>query len=69
MTYKIVFMGTPKFSVPVLKVLANSSYKISCVYTQYPKKSNRGQKLNPSPIQKCAENLKLDIRSPQNLNF
>ena len=68
MTYKIVFMGTPKFSVPVLEVLENSSYKISCVYTQYPKKSNRGQKLNPSPIQKCAENLKLDIRSPQNLN-
>ena len=68
MPYKIIFMGTPQFSVPVLESLAKSSYQISCVYTQSPKKSNRGQKLNPSPIQNCAENLKLVIRSPNNLN-
>ena len=68
MPYKIVFMGTPKFSVPVLETLAKSSYQISCVYTQSPKKSNRGQKLNPSPVQKSAENLKLAIKNPNNLN-
>ena len=68
MPYKIIFLGTPQFSVPVLESLAKSSYQISCVYTQSPKKSNRGQKLNPSPIQNCAENLKLVIRSPNNLN-
>ena len=68
MPYKIIFMGTPKFSVPVLETLAKSSYQISCVYTQSPKKSNRGQKLNPSPIQKSAENLKLAIKNPNNLN-
>ena len=61
-------MGTPKFSVPTLESLAKSSYQISCVYTQSPKKSNRGQKLNSSPIQNCAENLKLTIRNPNNLN-
>jgi len=67
MSYKIVFMGTPKFSVPALEALVKSSYKVSCVYTQSPKKSNRGQKLNPSPIQKYAESLTLNIRNPENL--
>ena len=68
MPYKIIFMGTPQFSVPVLEILAKSSYQISCVYTQPPKKSNRGQKLNPSPIQNSAKKLKLITRSPNNLN-
>jgi methionyl-tRNA formyltransferase len=65
---KVVFMGTPKFSVPILETIAKSSYKVSCVYTQAPKKSNRGQKLNVSPVQKCAENLKLIVRTPIKLN-
>ena len=60
-------MGTPKFSVPILEAIAKSSYQISCVYTQAPKKSNRGQKLNHHHS-KCAENLKLIIRNPNNLN-
>jgi len=68
MQHKIIFMGTPQFSVPILEVLAKSSYKISCVYSQPPKKSNRGHKLNSSPIQKTAENLNIPIRIPNNLN-
>ena len=61
-------MGTPKFSVPVLETIIKSSYKVSCVYTQAPKKSNRGQRLNVSPIYECATNLKLTIRNPKKLN-
>jgi methionyl-tRNA formyltransferase len=61
-------MGTPQFSVPALENLAKSPYQISCVYTQSPKKSNRGQKLNPSPVQNFAEDLKLTVRNPNNLN-
>jgi len=61
-------MGTPQFSVQSLEALAKSSYKISCVYTQPPKKSNRGRKINSSPIQKCAESLNIDVRNPSNLN-
>ena len=57
-------MGTPEFSVPVLKTIVNSSYKVSCVYTQAPKKSRRGQKLNISPIHKCAEGLKISYKKP-----
>jgi methionyl-tRNA formyltransferase len=68
MPYKIIFMGTPQFSVPVLETLVKSSYQISCVYTQPSKKSNRGQKFNLSPIQKTAENSKLVVRTPNNLN-
>jgi len=68
MPYKIVFMGTSKFSVSILETLVKSSYEVSCVYTQSPKKSDRGQRLNSSPIQKYAESLKLNIRNPQNLN-
>ena len=65
---KVVFMGTPEFSVPILETIVKSSYKVSCVYTQGLKKSNRGQKLNISPIQKCAASLKLIIRTPIKLN-
>ena len=65
---KVVFMGTPMFSVSILESLARSSYEISCVYTQAPKKSNRGQKMNTSAVYKCAESLKLITRNPKNLN-
>ena len=68
MTKKIVFMGTPQFSVQTLEVLTKSKYKIECVYTQPPKKSSRGQKINPSAIQLSAEKLGLNIRTPDNLD-
>ncbi len=65
---KIVFMGTPNFSVPILKFLYQNGYPICAVYTQPPKKSMRGQKTNKSSIQKLAENLNLNIRNPNFLN-
>ena len=57
MKNKIVFMGTPIFSVPILKSLYQNGYPISVVYTQPPKKSNRGQKFNKSPINLFSENI------------
>lgn len=65
---KIVFMGTPDFSVPILKSLYQNGYSISSVYTQPPKKSMRDQKTNKSSIQKLAENFNLNIRNPNFLN-
>tara|TARA_B100002052_G_scaffold170920_1_gene155610 strand:- start:1805 stop:2728 length:924 start_codon:yes stop_codon:yes gene_type:complete len=62
---KIVFMGTSYFAVPILKSLYQNGYPISVVYTQPPKKSNRGQKLNKSPVNLFSENISLDIRTPQ----
>tara|TARA_Y100001960_G_C14607903_1_gene794220 strand:+ start:118 stop:1041 length:924 start_codon:yes stop_codon:yes gene_type:complete len=64
---KIVFMGTPNFSVPTLKTLYQKGYSICSVYTQPPKKSMRGQKINKTPIQNLAENLNLTIRNPVSL--
>ena len=65
---KIVFMGTPNFSVPIMKSLYQNGYPICAVYTQPPKKSMRGQKSNKSPVQKIAENFSLNIRNPNFLN-
>ncbi|MDB9746658.1 methionyl-tRNA formyltransferase [Candidatus Pelagibacter sp.] len=67
MAKKIVFMGTPMFAVPILKSLYQNGYPISDVYTQPPQKSQRGQKINKSPIQGIAETLNLKFRTPKYL--
>ena len=61
-------MGTPMFAVPILKSLYQNGYNISCVYTQPPQKSKRGQKINKSPIQGISETLNLEYRTPLILN-
>ena len=61
-------MGTPMFAVPILKKLYQNGYQVSVVYTQPPKKSNRGQQLNISPVQGISETLGIDVRSPSYLN-
>ncbi|WP_415284777.1 methionyl-tRNA formyltransferase [Candidatus Pelagibacter sp. Uisw_130] len=68
MTKKIVFMGTPLFAVPILRSMYEKNYIISAVYTQPPKKSQRGQKINKSPIQIAAEDYNIDCRIPKILN-
>jgi methionyl-tRNA formyltransferase len=67
MLKKIVFMGTPFFAVPILKSLYQNGYEISVVYTQPPQKSQRGQKINKSPIQGISETLKIEYRTPNSL--
>ena len=67
MSYEILFMGTPEFSVPILKSL-NTRHKILSVYTQPPKKKSRGQKILKSPVHREAEKLNLHVRCPENLD-
>ena len=67
MSNKIVFMGTPMFAVPILKSLYQNGYFVSEVYTQPPQKSQRGQKINKSPVQSMAETLNLNFRTPDSL--
>jgi len=67
MLKKIVFMGTPYFAVPILKSLYQNGYSVSVVYTQPPQKSQRGQKINKSPIQGISETLKIEYRTPRSL--
>ena len=67
MLKKIVFMGTPLFAVPILKALYQNGYPVSVVYTQPPQKSQRGQRINKSPIQGISETLKIECRTPNSL--
>ena len=67
MPKKIIFMGTPLFSVPILKSLYQNGYPISVVFTQPPQKSHRGHKINKSPVQGISEILNIDFRSPESL--
>ena len=67
MSFKILFMGTPIFAVPVLECLNNSKHKILEVYTQPPKKKNRGQKISFSPVHEYSNKTNLPIRNPLSL--
>ncbi len=60
-------MGTPFFAVPILKALYLNGYPVSVVYTQPPQRSQRGQKINKSPIQGMSETLKIECRTPNSL--
>ena len=68
MSLKIVFMGTPDFSIPTLKTLLNSNHKILHVYSQPAKKANRGQKINSTPIELFSKENFLKIRTPESLD-
>ena len=64
MSLKILFMGTPEFSVPTLKAIYKTDNKILEVYTQPPKKKNRGQKIVNSPIHEYSKKLGIAVRNP-----
>jgi methionyl-tRNA formyltransferase len=63
---KIVFMGTPEFSVPVLDAL-HQAHEIVAVYCQPPRPAGRGKADRPSPVQARAEALGLPVRHPVSL--
>lgn len=63
---KIVFMGTPEFSVPVLHALA-ARHEIVAVYTQPPRPAGRGKADRPSPVHQAALALGLPVRHPARL--
>ena len=60
-------MGTSNFAVPILKSLYQNGFPVSAVYTQPPKKSNRGLKVNKSPIHIFSETLSYEVRTPATL--
>ncbi|WP_223421397.1 methionyl-tRNA formyltransferase [Tateyamaria pelophila] len=64
---KLVFMGTPEFSVAALDALHDAGHEIVCVYTQPPRPAGRGKKERPSPVQTRAEALGLPLRHPVTL--
>ncbi|WP_111733167.1 methionyl-tRNA formyltransferase [Roseovarius amoyensis] len=64
---RIVFMGTPDFSVPALEALLDAGHEVAAVYCQPPRPAGRGKKPRPSPVQARAEALGLPVRHPETL--
>lgn len=63
---RVIFMGTPEFSVPALQAIA-ARHEVACVYSQPPRAAGRGQKPRPSPVQAAAEALGIPVRTPVRL--
>ena len=68
MALNLIFMGTPDFAVPILQSIKFSEHKILCVYTQTPKKKNRGQKKGLTPIHEFSKQNNLNVRHPEKLD-
>ena len=64
---RLIFMGSPEFSVPVLDLLVTAGHEIVAVYTQPPKPAGRGKKKRPCAVHARALALKLDVRHPVSL--
>ena len=68
MALNLIFMGTSDFAVPILNSIYKSDHKILTVYTQPPKKSNRGQKISLSPVHNFFKKNNLNVIHPYELN-
>ncbi|MEF3131131.1 methionyl-tRNA formyltransferase [Rhizobium sp. 268] len=67
MSLSIIFMGTPEFSVPTLRLLVDAGHRIIAVYTQPPRPGGRrGLDLQKSPVHRAAELLGLPVFTPVN---
>ncbi len=64
---KIVFMGTPDFSVPTLDMLLAEGHEVSAVFTQPDRPRGRGKKLLPTPVKEKALQYGLTVYQPQSL--
>ena len=68
MPLRLVFMGTPDFSVPTLRAVAAAGHDVVAVYTQPPRKAGRrGLEVTRSPVHRAAEQLGLQVRTPASL--
>ena len=64
---RLIFMGTPEFSVPSLDRIIKDGHVIAAVYTQPPRPAGRGKKDRFSPVHSFALSAGLDVRYPHNL--
>lgn len=63
----IIFMGTPDFAIPALKVLIESEHTVSAVFTQPDKPKGRGHKFTPPPVKVLAEENNIAVYQPDSL--
>ncbi|EIM73127.1 methionyl-tRNA formyltransferase [Nitratireductor aquibiodomus RA22] len=68
MALRLIFMGTPDFSVGTLQALAEAGHEIVAVYSQPPRPAGRrGLELTKSPVHQAAEALGIEVRTPKSL--
>ncbi len=68
MSLRIIFMGTPEFSVPILNALIGQGHEIAAVYSQPPRPAGRrGLELTPSAVHRNAEQFGIEVRTPKSL--
>ncbi|HEX2841676.1 methionyl-tRNA formyltransferase [Hyphomicrobium sp.] len=67
MPLKIVFMGTPDFSVPALEAIVAAGHQVPAVYSQPPRPAGRGMEERPSPVHAKATALGIPVRTPKSL--
>ena len=67
MPLRLIFMGTPDFSVPTLLELAAHGHDIAAVYTRAPKPGGRGMKLQATPVEQEARRLSIPVFTPSTL--
>ena len=67
MSYRIIFAGTPEFSVAPLQALLDSEHQVVGVYTQPDRPAGRGRKLTPSPVKQLALTHHLPVFQPETL--
>ena len=63
---RIIFMGSPEFSVPILNSIISAGHDIIAVYCQPPRPAGRGKKERLTPVHSRALELGLDVRHPVN---
>ncbi len=66
-TIRIAFMGTPDFAVPALKALVDAGYQVVACYSQPPRPTGRGHKVQKSPVQLVAESYGIPTFTPASL--
>ena len=64
---RIIFMGSPEFAVPALNALVEAGHEVVAVYCQPPRPAGRGKADRQTAVQKRAEQLGLEVRTPRTL--
>lgn len=67
MSLRLVFMGSPDFSVPCLKALVAAGHEIACVYSQPPRRAGRGKAERNTPVHDAAIDLGIEVRTPKSV--
>lgn len=65
---KVVFMGTPQFSVPILEGLVVAGYEVQAVVTQPDRPVGRKRVITPTPVKEAALRLEIPVLQPEKIS-